>query len=169
MSSFENEGQTGRPGKAGEPATGRKGGKGGEGGAGGAGGFGEPTGKGGGGGEGGMGGRGEPGEKGPQGEPGKVDLFKKGVIVWIIIFSVAMIWVAHGIIEASQHNNDRIVDIQHSRIVSCQTTYESIRQVFKPFFPPAGSRTAKQQQDLKKFNSIIDQRKTKCISEISPQ
>lgn len=53
-------------------------------------------------------------------------------------------------------------EIQESRILLCRQTYEGIREVFRPFFPPKKGRTAEQQKDLDKFNNTVDDLKTKC-------
>lgn len=86
--------------------------------------------------------------------------------LWIIVFSLFVAWTVQGVRNSSQHNRSRIVDIQQSRLNSCRTTYESIRQVFKPFFSPKANRTPKQQHDIDLFNSTINDRKAKCIKQV---
>lgn len=88
---------------------------------------------------------------------------------WIIIVSIALMFQYTQIRDSVQQNKQRITDIQASRIVSCITTYESFRQVFKPFFPPPGHRTVKQNQDLNKLNKIVVARKKQCVVQVQPK
>lgn len=76
------------------------------------------------------------------------------LLAWIVVFTVAAAY-------ALRENRQRISDIRSVRIVSCHQTYEGVREIFRPFFPPA-PRTVKQQRDLDKFNRTIDQLKTRC-------
>jgi hypothetical protein len=59
-------------------------------------------------------------------------------------------------------NSHRISDIQQSRLVSCQRTYEGIREVFSPFFLPANKETPKQAENRHKFNTTINRLKEGC-------
>jgi hypothetical protein len=61
-------------------------------------------------------------------------------------------------------NSQRVGDIQKSRVASCQQTYEGIREVFRPFFPPR-PRSKEQQANLDKFNRIVDRRKANCTKQ----
>jgi hypothetical protein len=74
---------------------------------------------------------------------------------------------AHHIDELVQANSDRIHDIQQSRVDSCERTYEGIREVFKPFYPPK-PRTLKQIQDLETFNDTINNLKAHCVIQTHP-
>lgn len=71
------------------------------------------------------------------------------------------------IINLTEHNHDRIRDIQKSRVESCERTYEGVRQVFDPFLPdhPRG----KQRRDIQKFNDTIDRLKRTCPKQTSPK
>lgn len=94
--------------------------------------------------------------------------WRRRVNVWIIVFST---FVIQGQVQNRQdaHNNkNRIADIQQSRVAGCQGTYDSIRIVFEPFFPPPKLRTARQRRDLAKLNTIIAQQKAKCIERVTP-
>lgn len=62
--------------------------------------------------------------------------------------------------KLSQENADRISDIQSARAASCRRTYEGIREVFKPFFPPKPN--ARQKADQDKFNRTVDRLKANC-------
>lgn len=66
-----------------------------------------------------------------------------------------------------RENQQRIKDIQASRTSSCRRTYEGIREVFKPFFPPK-PRTGKEQEDLDKFNDTINRLKRGCTKQTDP-
>jgi hypothetical protein len=88
--------------------------------------------------------------------------------VWVVVFTIVVIWLIRDNNHLGQQNKARISDIQVSRVASCRTTYESFREVFSPFFPPPGKRSPKQARDLKKFNNIIDRKKRKCIRQVQP-
>jgi hypothetical protein len=60
------------------------------------------------------------------------------------------------------------ITIQHSRVSSCEKTYESIRDVFKPFFRPPDKQTAKEKADKIKFNRTINAKKASCDIQVSP-
>lgn len=104
------------------------------------------------------------------------------LLAWIVLFTVAMAYSVHQnrtLAEQSRTlaqqsrtladqnhalivaNQRRDAERQASRVASCRQTYEGIRQVFQPFFPPA-PRTASQQHDIDKFNQTIDTRKARC-------
>jgi hypothetical protein len=86
-----DRGKRGEPGHAGKSGEGQAGGKGGEGGKGGAG---TPEGPGGGGGGGGEGAAGEDTNRGPRGfrGEGQPPWFRRALIAWMVVFSVAVIW-----------------------------------------------------------------------------
>lgn len=94
---------------------------------------------------------------------------KEGLITWIIVFTVYQIYNGISVRHVGQENKHRIIEIQQSRVHSCSTTYESFRQVFKPFFPPPGHRTAKQKRDLAKLDRIINKHKSKCVKQVQPK
>lgn len=58
--------------------------------------------------------------------------------------------------KLAKQNENRIQEIQAARIASCKSTYEGVRQVFKPF--TQGPQTPA----IKKFNNRIDQLKANC-------
>src|SRR6266498_3617819 len=62
----------------------------------------------------------------------------------------------------NRNNKDRIMDVQQNRLSSCKTTYDSIRLVFKPFFPPKNQRTKKVQHDIDRLDHTIDMLKKGC-------
>lgn len=93
------------------------------------------------------------------------------LLVWIVVFTALTVYALHqssSTADASHaliiENQQRIADIQKSRVASCEQTYEGIRQVFKPFFPPP-PRSAAQQADLDKFNRTIAKRKAQCVKQ----
>src|SRR4051812_49774044 len=55
-----------------------------------------------------------------------------------------------------------IDDVNHDRVVSCQHTYEGVREIFRPFFRLAAERTAKEKRDIRKFNHTVDHLKARC-------
>lgn len=81
------------------------------------------------------------------------------LIIWLTGFTVALIF-------AYDANSNRVSDIQKSRLASCERTYEGIREVFKPFFPPKGKATPKQLSDQAKFNHTINRLKTRCATQV---
>lgn len=82
------------------------------------------------------------------------DWWKTALTIWLALFTIFLIigWEA---------NQNRIKDIQRSRVQSCERTYEGIRMVFKPFL--AGPQTQKQKKNIQKFNNRIDTLKSKCV------
>lgn len=97
-------------------------------------------------------------------------------ILTLIFFAILIgfAWVVsdiHRISEQNQvlieENNARVTEIQESRTSSCRQTYEGIRQVFKPFFPPP-PRTKEQQDSLDLFNETIDGFVAGCTEQTKP-
>jgi hypothetical protein len=63
-----------------------------------------------------------------------------------------------------RENSQRIKEIQKSRVDSCKRTYNGIREVFLPFFPPP-PRTPQQIDNLEKFNTTINNLAKACIKQ----
>lgn len=59
-------------------------------------------------------------------------------------------------------NRNRIEEIQNARRVSCERTYEGVREVFIPFFRPIKERTKAEQKDIDLFNKTVDGLKKRC-------
>lgn len=128
---------------------------------------------------------GPPGPNGPKATPITRSIKIAFVIVTLIFFvtALAFSWlvidvrnlntnheqIANDNRELISENEDRIVDIQASRIESCQRTYEGIREVFQPLLPPESERTEKQKENLKKFNDKIDELKSNCPKQTQPK
>ena len=160
MDIFRREkGIKGEPGQPGEEAVGQTGGRGGEGGRGGAG---KPEGAGGKGGEGGRGAQGEPGKPGKEGLP---PWWRALLTLWIIGASVAIYLGYNANNKRVDESHKIIVQIQESRVESCQANYEGIRKVFKPFFPDPRTADSKQLTNLVRFNRIIDHQKKQCVEQ----
>lgn len=68
----------------------------------------------------------------------------------------------------AKENENRIDDIQVSRVSSCRQTYNGIHDVFLPFFPPQ-PRTAEQAADVKKFNDTIERLRNGCTKQTKPK
>jgi hypothetical protein len=97
------------------------------------------------------------------------------LLVWIVLFTAAgatgFYWlsvIAHDNRTLIRENEKRIAEnaerdrtVRAMRVASCKQTYESVREVLRPFFPPP-PRTKKQQADLDKFNDTVDSFKEKC-------
>lgn len=127
------------------------------------------------------------GVRGLEGKRGKTfsQAIKSSFVILTLIFFLILCgfaWLVHDIGEVSQENKrlatanklllventNRITDIQKSRTESCQRTYEGIREVLRPFFPPP-PRTETQQANLDKFNDKVDELKTNCTKQTDPQ
>lgn len=67
-----------------------------------------------------------------------------------------------------RENSNRINEIQTNRLAACIGTYEGIKQVFQPFFPPP-PRSKIQQAQLDKFNKIVNRLKKGCKKKIQPK
>jgi hypothetical protein len=79
---------------------------------------------------------------------------------WQIVaafISVTTAFVVQGVLLTQTINN-----VNHDRVVSCQRTYEGVREIFKPFFQPPKQRTHKQSRDIGKFNHRVDELKGRC-------
>lgn len=69
-----------------------------------------------------------------------------------------------------RENLARVGEIQESRVASCRQTYESFREVFKPFVPqkltkpysPIERRTIQ-------FNRTVDELKRRCDTQTEPK
>lgn len=109
------------------------------------------------------------------------DVPKAFVLLTLLFFLTLGLfaWLLHDVRDLSQknakvskatarlsiENSKRISEIQASRIESCQTTYEGVRKVFRPFFP----KDPKQKALIVKFNSVIDGLVAGCESQTKPQ
>jgi hypothetical protein len=78
--------------------------------------------------------------------------------VWIIVFTATTFWLLHDIRE-SQH------DIQKARVESCQRTYSSFNEVFKPFFPSPSRQSKKQKEDLLKLKNTVVKLQRHCAEQ----
>lgn len=88
--------------------------------------------------------------------------YRRALIGWIIVFTIVVGWQVNRSLNSTEQNRNRIADIQDSRVTSCKQTYQSFRVVFKPFFRPAKKRTAQENKNIKKFNSIINAKIAGC-------
>jgi len=82
---------------------------------------------------------------------------KRLLVAWIIVFTLWQVW-------DNRENRMRVDEIQQAREESCQRTYEGIREVFKPLFPPKPNPT--QKESLKTFNDTIDDLKSQCDTQV---
>jgi hypothetical protein len=87
--------------------------------------------------------------------------------VSIIGLIAVLIWFGVSVVSLSNQNQQRIDDIQTSRVQSCEQTYEGVRQVFHPFFVPEAQETRKQRADQAKFNRVVDRLKAKCDKQVA--
>lgn len=86
------------------------------------------------------------------------------VVLAVAFFGAAFVF-GRGSRETTEdvdRNKEVITQIQESRVISCRHTYEGIRQVFLPFFPPKGQRTRAQVQNLDKLNRTVNRLKARC-------
>lgn len=61
----------------------------------------------------------------------------------------------------ARENAARIEDIQKSRVESCQRTYNSFPEVFKPFIPPV--QTPQQLKDWQNFLALVHAKAHQCV------
>lgn len=84
---------------------------------------------------------------------------------WILLVLAISIGF-HKLENLAGSNQDRIADIQASRIESCRIIFEGNRNVFKPLIPPKKDRTAKEQRNINKFNHSITREKRRCVHNV---
>src|SRR3954447_18680724 len=87
------------------------------------------------------------------------------IAAWVILV-IALIFVVARLEHLNAENRARIVEIQRSRLDSCEQTYQSFHVIFDPFLPPKKNRTAKQKSDLRKFNAIIARKIAACQDQV---
>jgi hypothetical protein len=75
---------------------------------------------------------------------------------WIFIFTMVCIYLIAS-------NRNTLHNVQAGRVASCKKTYESIRQVFKPFAVPVKKRTERQRIQSNTFNNTINSLKRQCV------
>lgn len=80
--------------------------------------------------------------------------------IWILLFSIAVIL---GLL-ANQH---RVNDIQQSRVESCKRTYQSFKDVFKPFV--SKHPTEVERARLQAFNALLDSKIQGCDKQVKPK
>jgi hypothetical protein len=103
---------------------------------------------------------------------------KAAFIIVTIIFFITLFgfgWIIHDLRHVTQENTrllkradtlqienqKRIGEIQENRLLFCVKNYDSIYDVFKPFFPPK-PRTVEQQKALDKFQNTVERLKHQC-------
>jgi hypothetical protein len=82
-----------------------------------------------------------------------------------IAYCVGLWLIVHVQNDVNKKNHERIEDINSDRVVSCKRTYEGVREVFRPFFPPEDKRSAEQQKNITIFNRRIHFLKKHCPSQ----
>jgi hypothetical protein len=133
--------------------------------------------------------RGKRGERGRTGLRGETGVNRKTVAAFIAIVLLAVIglWRVETIANRADNsaketrllaletkrlaveNKNFLSEIQISRQINCLHTYEGIREVFLPFFPPSKGRTLEQQKNLDKFNETVNDLKIECAKQIKPE
>jgi hypothetical protein len=80
------------------------------------------------------------------------------------------LWRLQGLAAA---NRERIADIQSNRVASCERTYSSYIEVFRPFFP-SGPPTKKnkrwapeQRRDWGKLSRTVERLKGRCDEQVN--
>lgn len=86
----------------------------------------------------------------------KLTFWQKLNIIFLLVFTLSLIW-------AWNANQNRITDIQKTRLQSCQRTYQSYFQVFGIFFikNPHG----KQKHDQEKFTAVVNKKIAGCAKQ----
>jgi hypothetical protein len=87
------------------------------------------------------------------------------------LISAGFAWIVSDVKDISKdtvhlvaENQKRIAEIEDIQSDVCRTTYEGIRFVFRPFFPPP-PRSKEEQAQVDKFNNRIDRLKTRCLAQ----
>lgn len=80
----------------------------------------------------------------------------------LLLFSVV---VALGVLGYFA-NNHRVRDIQHDRVLSCQRTYEGVREVALPLFHSPAQRSPREVRNVEKINKTVDRLKARCASQV---
>jgi hypothetical protein len=86
----------------------------------------------------------------------------RALTAWIIVFSIAAI----SLYLANRH---RITDVQDSRVYSCEKTYQSFPEMFRPFFPREQSDwTPEQVTNFNKLTTRANELAKRCRHQVSP-
>jgi hypothetical protein len=78
-----------------------------------------------------------------------------GVFTWVALIA----YIVHD-------SSEQYDDLQRSRLLSCHHTYEGVREVLLPFFPPEGERTAAQQRNLDTLDRTVERLKAGCETQV---
>jgi hypothetical protein len=90
----------------------------------------------------------------------------RSLSIWIVVFSLVVIVMYHTVRNLGEQNNERISDIQKSRIESCKANYEGIKRVAISLYPPRTVRSVQQAESLSKLNETIRKLKKKCAKQV---
>jgi hypothetical protein len=80
-----------------------------------------------------------------------------------VVIALGVIVFVGVILYANRQSDQRISDIQASRIASCQFTYGAFLEVFEPFFPPPEKRTAEQKKNWRTLEDVVQRRTGRCV------
>jgi hypothetical protein len=90
----------------------------------------------------------------------------RALTVWITVFSFVVIISYRQTQNLVEQNQERITDIQTSRVLSCKANYEGIRQVAISLYPPRKIRSVQQAESLSNLNETIKKLKLKCAKQV---
>jgi hypothetical protein len=78
-----------------------------------------------------------------------------GVFAWVALIA----YIVHD-------SGEQYDELQRSRLVSCQQTYEGVREVLLPFFPHPRQRTPAHQRNLEKLDRTVNRLKARCETQV---
>jgi len=90
----------------------------------------------------------------------------RGLTVWIIVFSLVVVFSYRQTQDLVEQNKERISDIQLSRIESCKANYNGIYTVAVSLYPPAPVRSIAQAESLSRLNETVAKLKLKCKKQV---
>jgi len=88
-------------------------------------------------------------------------------VIALLLSVVANTYLYSSTRDLAAENQNRIAEIQQSRVDSCRRTYEGVREIFRPFLQPG--QTPQQAASWEKFNQSIDTLKAKCKAQTKPE
>jgi hypothetical protein len=89
------------------------------------------------------------------------------LLIWLVLFTALTFYALRESSELADENRNRIVEIQLARASSCRQTYEGVREVFRPLFPPQPDEQTQDRLDT--FNQTIDDLKAACVKQTNTQ
>lgn len=67
----------------------------------------------------------------------------------------------------ARENRRRIAEIQRSRVLSCERTYQAFVDLFTPSIPPSSQQTPEERKRTQDFFRRVEQKKAECAKQVS--